>query len=427
MEKLSRRRFMQTAGALAAAGAIAPRLASANDRINVGIIGCRNRGPQVAESMSKSGQFNIVTICDCDDAMRAKALSDNRTIFEKAPPKEARDFRALLDDKEIDAVVVATPDHWHALMCVMALDAGKHVYAEKPASYNIDDGKAMVRAQEKHGNLVVQVGTQQRSGEHFKDAKAFIAGGGLGKVGFCRASHLSDRQIVPIIPNGDPPAGLDFDMWIGPAPMRPYNEALLHYNWHFLYDYGTGDMGNWGAHWLDVLRWLVDLDLPTSVSGYGGPDMVQDAKEWPDTQTVTYSFPGCTMLWELRHWSKFMPGGGEGNCCEIAGEKGAILIDRKGWTFTPSEDGGKSERHGSSSLEVPHAESFANAIRGAGAPSAPIVEGHKSAILCHLGNIAARLNRSVNFDPGKQVIVGDPEAEAMMGRPYRDSWRMPDA
>ena len=425
MESFSRRGFLKTSAAVAAASAAASKPASANDKIQFAVLGCRSRGPSDAKYFIKTGQFDIVSLCDCDDEMIAKALLDKRDIFKKEP-KKVKDFRRVLEDKDVDAVVVATPDHWHAQMCVMALDAGKHVYLEKPASFNIDDGKAMVKAQQKHPELAVQVGTQQRSGQHFRDAKEFIASGGLGKVSFCRASFVTERHLVPVIPDTDPPDHIDYDMWVGPAPIRPYNENLFHYNWHFLHDIGTGDMGNWGAHWLDVLRWLLDLDLPRSVSAYGGQYVVRDAKEWPDTQTVMYQFPELTMVWELRHWSRFMPGGGEGNCCEIDGDKGSITINRHGWTFHSRDQDAKPEQHGASDLSVSHAQCFADAVRGMAKPSAPIEEGHKSAVLCHLGNIACRLNRSVKFDPESQMVTGDHEAAAMMGRPYRAPWRLED-
>lgn len=422
---ISRRTFLKTSTALAAASILGPAANAANERINVGIIGCRNRGPQVAESMMGTGLFNITTICDCDEMMLAKAIEENRQVF-KHPPKQERDFRRLLEDPSIDAVVVAAPDHWHAMMTVMALDAGKHVYLEKPASYNIEDGKAMVAAQAKHAKQVIQVGTQQRSGKHFREAKEFIASGGLGKVAFCRASFITEREVVPVIPDTDPPPTLDYEMWIGPAAMRPFNENLVHYNWHFLYNTGTGDMGNWGAHWLDVIRWLLDLDLPISVSGYGGRFVVNDAKEWPDTQTVLYEFPALTVAWELRHWSRFMPGGGDGNCCEFDGDKGSLIVDRSGWAFYPREEKAKKEPHPRSDLEVPHAQNFADAIRGKAKLNAPIEEGHKSAVMCHLGNISAVLNRQVRFDPAGQVILGDDVAAKWSRREYRAPWRLED-
>jgi len=423
VSSLSRRTFLKAATAATAVATFGGRGFAANERIGVGIIGCRNRGPQVAESMLRTRQFAIVALCDCDDAMLAEGV---KALEGKAAPapKGEKDFRRLLEDPAIDAVVVATPDHWHAMMTVMALDAGKHVYIEKPASHTIADGKAMVAAAAKHPDRVVQVGTQQRSGRHFAAAKEFIASGGLGKVAFARGSFITERHEARIIPDDEPPAGLDYDMWIGPGPMRPYNRELHHYNWHFLYDFGTGDMGNWGAHWLDVIRWLLDLDLPTSAAGYGGQYVVNDAKEWPDTQTVLYQFPDLTLLWELRHWSRFMPGGGKGNCCEISGDKGSMIIDRGGWSIYPREKDAEREDKLASELDVSHAFNFAKAIRGQEAVNAPLIEGHKSATLCHLGNIATRLNRSIRFDPGGETIVGDAEAIALMARAYRAPWRL---
>ena len=421
-DNISRRRFFVTSAALAAAASGAGKAYAANETINVAIIGCRNRGPQVGNTMQKAGGFRIVAACDCDRRMLSEGVRKLKGIGDEVPAG-VTDFRKLLENPDVDAVVVAAPDHWHACMTVMALDAGKHVYCEKPAAFNIQDGKAMVAAQAKHPELAVQVGTQQRSGAHFQEARQYIAEGNLGTVAFCRGTFCTHRGEVAIVPNGEPPAHLDYDMWCGPAPMRPYNEELLHYNWHFLYDYGTGDMGNWGAHWLDAMRFMVGLDLPISASGYGH-DIVPDAKEWPDTQTVMYQFPTCTMVWEQRHWSEFGPGGGAKNCCEIVGDKGAILIDRGGWTTFDREDKYKPDRHRSSDLDVPHAESFAKAIREGGKPNTPIEEGHKSAILCHLGNITARLGRSVAFDPATQTITGDDEASAMAQRSYRAPWSL---
>ena len=427
MNAISRRSFLKTTAAsavLAAAGGRASSRAAANDRINVAIIGCRNRGHQVADTMLETGQFNIATFCDCDDAMIARAML-SRNEFMKIKPKKEKDFRRVLEDNDVDAVVNATPDHWHAMITVMALDAGKHVYLEKPASYNINDGKAMVAAQEKHPDLTVLVGTQQRSGQHFRDAKAFIDSGGLGRIGFCRACCVHEREVLPRIPDSDPPESLDYDMWTGPAAIEPYNEKRVHYNWHFMRNYGTGEMGNWGAHWLDVLAWFMDLGFPKAATALGGR-VVDDIKEWPDTQTALFEYPGLTVLWEHRLWSRFGVGGGMGSGCEFDGDKGSILVSRGGWTFYPREKDAQPVRHDGSELVRAHAENFAAAIRGEAKPSASIFDGHKSATLCHLSNIAAVLNRRIEFDPSKQTIVGDDEASAMMGREYRKPWRLED-
>lgn len=422
MRFVTRRNFLKASAALATVSAVRPALASPGDRIRTAIIGCHRRGPQVGGAMVKSGQFEIATLCDCDDAMIASALKENADLFQNAPKTE-KDFRRVLDDKDIDAVVVATPDHWHALMTVMALAAGKHVYVEKPASYNIADGKAMVAAQAKYAKQVVQVGTQQRSGDHFKEAKAFIQAGGLGKVGFARACIIHDRGVLPIIPDSPPPESLDYDMWIGPAPMRPHNTNRVHYNWHFIREYGTGEMGNWGAHWLDIVRFSLDLDLPKSVSGLGGQFVVKDAKEWPDTQTTLIEYPELTVLWEQRLWSAFGIGG-KGCHAEFHGEKGALVINRGGWVFYPKGEKDKTEEHPKSDLEGPHVKNFADCIRGQGTPAASIEEGHKTAVLCHLSNISTMLNRRVVFDAASQSIVGDNEAAQWQSRACRAPWNI---
>ncbi len=406
---------MLSTAAMAMAAQAAP-----NDKVGVGIIGCRNRGPQVAEAMLKSGQFEVRAVCDCDDAMSEKALKGVDGLA------RVKDFRRVLEMKEVDAVVVATPDHWHALMTAMALSAGKHVYCEKPASYNINDGKAMVAAQEKHADLTVQVGTQQRSGPHFKEAKAFLESGGLGKVAFCRACIVHEREALPIVPDTEPPKTMDYDLWLGPAPYRPYNPSRVHYNWHFMRSTGTGEVGNWAAHWIDIVLWSLNLGYPTSAMGLGGSYVVKDAKEWPDTQTVLFEYPEMTLLWEQRLWSTFGVNGNGGCHAEFSGEKGSLVITRKGWTFFPRGEKSKGEPHPGSELEIEHVKNFAEAIRGQARPIAPIQEGHKTATLCHLANISSTLGRRIAFDGEKQMITSDAEAAAMMGRPYRAPWKIED-
>jgi len=419
MTSMTRRTFMISTAALAAAG----RAVSASDTINVAIIGCRNRGPQVAESMRTSGQFNLAAVCDCDDTMIKRALFDKKFLRDL---KQEKDFRRILEMKDIDAVVLAVPDHWHALMTVMALAAGKHVYCEKPASYNIADGKAMVAAQEKHPNLVVQVGSQQRSGPHFQEAKAFLETGGLGKVAFCRACIIHEREPIAIIPDSEPPKSLDYAMWLGPAPYRPFNTNRVHYNWHFMRDTGTGEVGNWAAHWVDIVLWSLNLGFPASAMGLGGSYVVKDAKEWPDTQTVLFEYPEMTLLWEQRLWSTFGINGKGGCHCEFSGEKGSLIISRSGWTFFPRGTKENPEEHAGSEQEIAHVKNFAESIRGQAKPAAPIQEGHKTATLCHLANIACLLNRRIAFDGEKQMIEGDDEAIRLMARPYRAPWKLED-
>jgi predicted dehydrogenase len=418
MSRLSRRHFLQSTAAAAATFAIARNTgAQANELVRVGVIGCRNRGPQVAEAMLGAGGFEIAALADCDTRMLEQGYRSLRRKLENKPKME-QDFRRLLEDPDIDAIVVATPDYWHAAMAILALDAGKHVYLEKPATYNIEEGRAILKKHTDRPQLTMCMGTQQRSGPHFKEAAAFVHEGNLGKVAFCRTWITHTRDIVPKVPDSEPPAELDYEMWVGPAPYRPYNEETTHYNWHFIKPWGTGEMGNWGAHWIDIARWYLKLDYPTAVSGAGGTYVTHDAKEWPDTQTVMYEFPELTLLWEQRLWTKYglndMGGG-----VELDGDKGSLVINRGGWTFYPRE--GEPERREGSEQMLPHVSNFAQAIKGLEAPAAPMEEGHKTATMCHLGNITGTLNRRVTFD-GEKGITNDEEAANLLRREYREPW-----
>ena len=423
MGTFSRRKFL--AGTMAAsalaASSIRVHAQSPNEKIRVALIGCRNRGFQVAQSFLRSKQFDLAALCDCDSAMFDVAMKELQKDLPAAPKRES-DFRAVLNDKGIDAVINATPDHWHGLMTSMALEAGKHVYLEKPASYNIADGQAMLRAHAKHPNLTVLIGSQQRSGKHFAEAREFVRSGALGKVGFARAWVTHDRKMLDAVPDSPPPPTLDYDLWLGPAPQKPYNANRVHYNWRFMRDYGTGEMGNWAAHWLDIVRWCLDLDLPDRVSGYGGTYVVKDAKEWPDTQTVLYRYPELTVLWELRIWTEFRLHDCDTGA-EFAGEKGTLVVTRNGWAFTPKEGPKKTAPAGE--MELAHARNFAESIRGTAQPVAPLEEGHKTAVLCHLGNIVGTLNREIAFDPATETILNDKEAARLAVRECRAPWKYP--
>lgn len=422
MSSMSRRAFLKSSAALATASAVARAAASPNERIRVGIIGCRSRGWQNGQSFAASDRFDVTALCDCDTAMLDIAMAKLEGKLTAAPKLE-RDFRRLLDDKSIDAICVATPDYWHAVMALMALDAGKHVYLEKPATYCIDEGKALVAAQKKHPNLAVLVGTQHRSGPHFHDAKEFLASGVAGRIGFVRAWTLHDRGTLPVVEDSEPPATLDYDMWLGPAPMRPYNKSRGHYNWHFMWDTGTGDMGNWGAHWLDSTRHLLDLDLPTKVSGMGDTHVINDAKEFPDTQTVLYEYHDLTVLWELRLWAHYGVNG-KGTGVEFHGDAGTVIVDRGGWAYHPRK--GEPKIHKANGMQAQHMQNFADVIAGAAKPAASIEDGHKSAMLCHLGNIATKLKRTLKVNVAAQTIEDDPEAAALMTRKqYRAPWVLP--
>ncbi len=421
MGYMSRRSFFHMGALATAAAATGGRGVSANDKIRFGVIGVRNRGNQMVDYFVGSGQFEFAAMADCDTAMFDTARKKISRRANEANPDEHQDFRELLDRKDIDAVVIASPDHWHAAMHNMALDAGKHVMVEKPASYNIADGAAMVEAAKAHPNLVSCVGTQQRSGRHFERAKEFIAEGGIGKVGFVRCWVAQTRGFIPFVEDTPPPETMDYGLWLGPAAYEPYNPERVHYNWRFMKAWGTGEMGNWGAHWLDIARWYCGLDLPSSVAGFGGQFVVDDAKEWPDTQTVLYEFPQLTLLWEQRLWTdKDINQSKVG--VEFGGDKGTVVATRNWWRVFPRD--GEMEEHPGGPLDIPHARNFADAIRGEAKPSAPIDEGHKTSVLCHLGNIAVERQNRLEFDAEALRFTNDDAANAMLAREYREPWTL---
>lgn len=423
MSRITRRQF--SAGLLASsalAWQVRAAKAAANDRIPMAVIGARYRGWQLAYGFDLSGQFDVQTLCDCDSACYdegMKFIRERGTM--KNTPRHEKDFRKVLDDPKIQAVALAVPDHWHAAMALRALKAGKHVYIEKPLAYCVAEGRAILDAEKAHPKQVVAVGTQQRSGRHFRDAAAFIAQGGVGKVAFARAWMSAPRGVVAKVPDADPPKTLDYDLWRGPAPMRPYNVSRVHYNWHFMHDTGTGDMGNWGAHFLDTVRQLTGVGAPRGASSMGGQFVVHDAKEFPDTQTVLYDFPGMTVVWEQRHWTKFKVND-RALGAEISGDEGAVVIDRDGWVFQSNEKDARPVSHPTSAMEEPHLLNFAECIRGQARPAAPAIEAHHTAIMIHLGNISQRVGRSIRFDAEKETIPGDAEAARLLSREYRSEW-----
>ncbi|GMW00508.1 MAG: dehydrogenase [Candidatus Hydrogenedentota bacterium] len=415
---ISRRIFLGAAATAAIAASTRTGKAAASDRIRVAAFGCKNRGGQVAADMQKSGQFDVVALCDCDESMFAEARKELAET--DAKPALLNDFRKALDDSTVDAVIVAVPDHWHALMTCMALDAGKHVYCEKPMSYNIGDGQAICMAQDKHPDRVVHVGTQHRSGKHFQECRDFIRNGGLGKIAFCRAWMCQSRSALPPMEPSEPPTGFNYDLWVGPAPFRPYVENMTHYNWHWVIDFGTGEMGNWGVHWLDTARWILGVDLPDAVTSAAGQYVTRDAKQWPDTQTVMYEFPNLTMLWEQRLWTNVGVHGRKTGV-EFSGEKGIVILERSGWEFIPRE--GEPVKHPGSDLMLGHVTNFAEAIRGQAKSIVPAREGHLSAALCHLGNIAAMTMNRLDVGDESNLLPNNPSAQTWLKRENREGWQ----
>jgi predicted dehydrogenase len=420
---LSRREFLgnsaKNVANVAAVGVVAltkTAQAAPSERVRVAVIGVRNQGKTLAAGLSALADVEIAALCDVDDNLRPAAM---RSVSERQnrPPRWERDFRRLLDDGSIDAVVVATPDHWHAPMTVLACQAGKDVYVEKPVSHNLLEGRAMIEAARRSG-AVVQSGLQQRSGSHFQSAVELVRSGRLGRVHLAKAWTVHRRKAIGRKPDSLPPDGVDYDLWLGPAPARPFNANRFHHNWHWFWDYGTGELGNWGVHMLDVARWGLGLELPRRVSASGGRFHFDDEQQTPDTLSVQYTYPSATIVWEHRLWSNR---GVEGRSAAAAfyGDAGTLVVDRGGWKVYDLDETIASD---TSDQLGPHLRNFVDCIKLRSRPAADIEIGHASSALCHLGNIAYRLGREVVFQPEGGTFGGDVQANAQLTREYRAPW-----
>jgi predicted dehydrogenase len=358
-------------------------------------------------------------VCDVDERAIDKAVGalDGK---QSDSPKRVTDLRRIFDDATVDAVVIATPDHWHGPATIMACAAGKHVYVEKPASHNPREGELMVAAARKHAR-VVQLGTQRRSMPGTIEAIARLRAGEIGRVLFSRGWYTATRTPIG---HGKPaavPAGLDYALWQGPAPERAYHDNVVHYNWHWFWHWGTGELGNNGIHSLDVCRWGLGVDYPRRVTAGGGKYFFTDDQETPDTHVVTYDFGDRAITWEGRNWHRR---GFEGSSFGIAfyGEKGSLVLD--GPSYKVFDEGGHELAVQTKGFDGhdPHLENFLACVRSGQRPNAEIEEGHKSTLLCHLGNIAYRTGHTLDLDPATGQVQNDPAASALWKREYRAGW-----
>ncbi len=422
MPAVNRRHFLQSSAAIGA-GLLARTAAGAadrpNDRIRLAVMGVRSRGRELLRGFAGCPDTEIVTFVDVDEHVIPQALKDLAAV-QKSEPKVEKDVRKVLEDPSITALVVAAPDHWHALATVWACQAGKHVYCEKPASHNLIEGRRMVEAARKH-NRVVQIGTQRRSGAHFHSAAEFVRSGKLGKVPMAKAWIGGARKSIGHKADGKVPGGVDYDLWTGPAPSRPFNPNRFHYEWHWFWDLGTGEIGNNGIHGLDVCRWLLNLDAPTRITSGGGKNFYDDDRQTPDTQVATFDFPGATIEWEHRIWAPKPTGENESFGIALCGEKGTLTFDKKGWRVTDGPEASDKAVE----MQKAHMQNFLDCIRSGNRPNADVEEGHKSTRLCHLGNIAYRTGRTLRFDGATETILDDPEANKLLGRAYRAPFVLP--
>lgn len=419
----NRRTFLKTAG-LVSAHAAAGRVLGANEKIVVALIGCRNQGRGDALGAIKQGA-EIKTICDIDDEIIAKVSPQIEKAQDKAPTV-VKDYRRVLEDKDIDGVIIATPDHWHAIQTIHACQAGKDIYIEKPLSHTIQEGQMMRDAARKY-NRVVQVGTQRRSGEHFRTAIEYVGSGKLGKVCMVKAWINQLRKSIGNPPDGTPPPGADYDVWLGPAPKRPFNPNRFHYNWRFFYDYCNTELGNQGVHMLDVGMWGiqklrgVENSLPKRISSNGGIYWLNDAKEVPDTQVVTYDYGDMMLVWEMHSFQSMHPIEGDYAGTAFYGTEGTLVVE-DGWkVYGPKNEVITSAEPSGGS----HPGNWLQCIKSRQRPNADIELGRLSTTICHLGNISHRLGRDVKFDPKTETFPGDKEANAWLTKQYRAPYTLP--
>ena len=430
MESENRRQFLATVGAGVAATATLPSSSdgSVNSRaLSVGLIGCGGRGRDVAEVMSKVPDVKISYVCDANQ----KRLSSAAQQFSIDTGNAVSDMRRIFDDDSVDAVLVATPDHWHAPASILACKADKHVYVEKPCSHNIREGRLLVDAARKH-QCIVQHGTQVRSTPMMIEATQMLRDGAIGDVLVAKAWNIQRRRSIGHQKPSTPPQELDYDLWVGPATTIPFQTNRVIEGWHWWYHFGTGDMGNDGIHDLEYARWGLGVTVhPHHVAATGGKYFFDDDQEFPDTQHVSFEFlePNATkktLIYEQRLWSTNYPHNTDSGV-EFYGTKGQMYLSRRGKIQLL----GQQNRRIDIEMETQpqdtdrHVADFFDAIRTERRPNADIELGHMTASLCHLGNIATRLGASLRFDPDKEQITNDADADQLVSRDYRDHWATP--
>jgi predicted dehydrogenase len=396
-------------------------------------MGLRGRGGRLLTTFASLPQVDVAYVCDVDSGVldsRAAQLADKTG----RRAKKIKDYREALDDESLDALVIGTPDHWHALPTIHACQAGKDVYVEKPDAHNILEGHTMVEAARKY-DRVVQLGTQGRSGTLQRNAMEYIRSGKLGAVRFAKAWESSRQGAIGFPPDSDPPPGVDYDMWLGPAPKRRFNIRRFHGSWRWFFDYGTGDLGNDGVHLLDFARWGLETavaaqggqipDIPRAVSAHGGKYYFDDAQEWPDTLMVTYDYPGYVVTYELRIWSPYaLQGEKEG--AAVYGDQGYVVLTHNRWRAFDAKGKQVSEESGEFN-DLGHAQNFIDCMSTRNRPAADLeTVGHPSSLLCHLGNAAWRAGRTLRFDTEKCSFAGDEDANQYLTRAgYREPWLLP--
>jgi predicted dehydrogenase len=418
MKSLHRRRFLKVSAAAGLALGAAGRALGANDRLVVGVMGTGGRGTGLASLFQHQPDVEVAYVCDVDRKRADNAAAEVVKAGGKGP-KAVTDFRKVLDDKAVDVLVVATCNHWHAPAAILACSAGKHVYVEKPCSHNPREGELLVEAARKN-KRVVQMGNQRRSWPKIIEAIRLVREGEIGRAYFAQAWYLNNRGTIGKGTEGKSPEGLDYDLWQGPAPRRPFHSNYLHYNWHWFWHWGNGELGNNGIHMIDLCRWGLGVEYPIHVSSGGGRYHFADDQETPDTQVVTFTFEDRKAItWEGLSCT-VLPSGSVPDVV-FHGEKGQLAIRGNGYTIHDAK-GKEIKKETGPGSDALHAGNFLDAIRRGVPANSEIEEGHKSTLLCHLGNIAQRTGRSLVCENKHGRIVNDRDAMVMWTREYEKGW-----
>jgi predicted dehydrogenase len=436
---MKRRTFIKgaaTAGAgLAATTRVASPLFAFNgspaEKVVMAVMGLNGRGMVHAEHFAKMANAEVAYLCDVDSTVLGKAMTTTGKLQARAI-KAVGDFRRVLDDKSVDAIAIATPDHWHTPMTMLAVSAGKHVYLEKPSGHDAHEDELIIASQKKH-NKLVQLGTQRRSGPRLIEAVQMIRAGAIGKVYLGRAWYANTRGTIGKGKPAPVPANLDYELWQGPAPRTPYHDNTIHYNWHWFKVWGTGEICNNGTHEIDVCRWAMGVDYPTRVISTGSRNHFDDDWQFPDSQEATWDFEGGkTIIWQGESCNGLATFG-RSRGSYILGTGGSMLIDGDGYiqydikgkvvkdmTSRPAVD--PLNTLGDDPLTALHQLNFVDAVRTGIPLTAPIADGAKTGLLCHLGTIAQQTGRILHTSPANGHIIGDAAAMALWGRTYQPGW-----
>lgn len=434
----TRRDFLRQTALLGAGLSISPFFikagsagVGANDKIGVGLIGCNGMGFEDLKAFLRNPEVECIALSDIDENVLNNRAAETEKITGKKVKHLYKDWRKLIDNKDIDLVIVGTPDHWHCLQMVSACQAGKDVYCEKPLGNSIEECNIMVRAAQKY-NRVVQVGQWQRSDPHWDEAANFLKAGNIGRIRTVKVWAYQDgKPTLPVKPDCDAPAGVDYDMWLGPAPKRPFNPYRFHYNFRFFWDYAGGLMSDWGVHLLDYALEGMNVGLPSRVfSGGGKFAYPNDAMETPDTLMATYAYDDFNIIWDhacgINHGLYNRKEG-----LAFYGENGTMVLDRAGWEVIPvvSNNVARMEavpfKKGEGKGLYNHVGNMLSCIKSRELPNADVAIGARVAKMAHLANISCRVQREVHWDDKNNLFVGDNEATALSKAYYRAPWELP--